>query len=129
MLKLLPVVLLVLVTVGCAAAAPQPSKAYDTLEELRQDYMAADGECGLLTESKIGERPAFTMAYGDCNGGESRLALFEDTDQQDAFLKKMKDNDLGLGRHLLVGENWVIAPEDENPGKYQSELGGEAVNY
>lgn len=130
MLKLLPVVVLVLLTAGCAAAAPQPSQSYGTLEELRNAYMDAGGECGLLTEDPPGKRPGFTSAVGYCNGNKSRLMLFKDTEQQDAFLKKSKDGmeEIGLQRHLLVGENWAVIPEDEDPGKYQRELGGEVVN-
>ncbi|MFB9309333.1 hypothetical protein BJY17_001205 [Agromyces hippuratus] len=112
---------------GCSAAAqpvpapePEPVATYSTVDELREAFVAAGGEC---PEWVQGDQVTLAAQSGSCSD-DTVLSIYTgatDRDEVVGNLKTLLSDDLSL----LVGENWIInVPE---PELYVDKLGGTVV--
>lgn len=107
-----------LLLTGCAPSA----KTYNTVTELRDDFVAAGGSC-----------PDFSVETGgpakessDCSYASS-IMVFSSTVQRDAFIDGRKELEAVIPFNMLIGPNWVIDGTDVDLKAIQSKLGGEML--
>lgn len=93
--------------------------SYASLEDLRDAFVAAGGECAAWEEIDPGEADA---RGGRC-GDDTVLAVYADPAELAAAVEKSVN--LATSTHLLVGENWMLnTPE---PHRFVDALGGTVV--
>ncbi|KAB1644046.1 hypothetical protein [Gulosibacter chungangensis] len=112
--------------VGCSGgdSSSEPTitgeaTTYDSLEELRDLYVEAGGECPEWEELDPGDWDAVA---GRCSDSVV-ITVFNDTSQIDEVVQSSLD--LIVETHLLVGENWII--NTANPENYVDALGGAVI--
>ena len=116
----------ILIQTGMVSACASPlsadgPKVYESIEELKEDFEAAGGDCRSATE-----RPVYLALGGiDCGDGYTTLVLFEDR----AAAVRWGQAGSQLCKELaaceggtLIGENWGI--NTQAPELFQGELGG-----
>ena len=93
--------------------------SYDTLEQLRDAFVAAGGECGSWEEIDPGEADA---RGGRCDD-TTVLAVYANKAELDDAVERSIN--LATSTHLLVGENWMLnTPE---PQRFVDALGGRVI--
>ena len=90
--------------------------SYASIEELRDAYVAAGGECNEWEPLDAGK----TDGQGGYCNSKTTLAVFGNPDDLAATVKNTID--LAGTVHLLVGENWVV--NTPNPQDFVETLGG-----
>ena len=110
---------------GCAGPeAPAPevtgtASSYGSLEELRDAFIAAGGECPAWERIDSGD---FDADGGRCDDS-TVITVFRDREQLAEVVERAKA--LATATHLLVGTDWLInTPE---PHRYVDALGGTVV--
>ncbi|WP_140400553.1 hypothetical protein [Gulosibacter sp. 10] len=111
--------------VGCSGGGePVPEitgqpTAYDGVEELRDLYVAAGGECP--------EWEAIDPGEYDAEAGRCSDSVVISVYANPADIDEVVDRALTLATetHLLVGDNWIINTPD--PHEYVDQLGGTVV--
>jgi hypothetical protein len=114
-------------TIGMVSActSPLPSaeepRTYKSILELKDDFVAAGGDCQNPTE-----RPVYLAVAGiDCGDGYTTLVLFEDRSAAVRWGQAASElcNELvECEGGTLVGENWGI--NTQAPELFQDALGG-----
>lgn len=111
---------------GCAGGESSPTStitgeatAYDSLEELRDLYVEAGGEC---PEWELLDPGDYAAEAGRCSD-QVVITVYQDPTQIDEVVQSALD--LIVETHLLVGENWIINTPD--PEEFVDALGGEVV--
>lgn len=92
---------------------------YDSVEELRDKYVEAGGECPNWEELDPGD---FDADAGRCND-QIVISVYHDPSQIEGVVQSAID--LAIPAHLLVGENWII--NTPNPETFVDALGGGVV--
>lgn len=93
--------------------------SYESLEELRDLYVEAGGECPEWEELDPGDWDAIA---GRCSDSVT-ISIYNDTSQIDEVVQSAVD--LVIETHLLVGENWII--NTPNPEDFVDALGGNVI--
>lgn len=93
--------------------------SYESIEELRDKYVEAGGECPEWEELDPGEFDAEAARCSD----QVVITVYNDTSQIEDVVQRALD--LAIPAHLLVGENWIVnTPTPEN---FVDALGGVVV--
>ncbi|MFD2673816.1 hypothetical protein [Gulosibacter bifidus] len=114
-----------LLLTGCTGGESVPQKtgkptSYDSLEALRDAFIAAGGECPSWEEIDPGD---YDAQAGRCND-KVVIAIYNKPEELEHAIQRSKD--LAVGTHLLVGNNWMI--NVENPQDFVDALGGRTVS-
>jgi hypothetical protein len=120
----------ILLLSGCASApraAPTasttptaaPAASYKTVEDLRDAFVKAGGDCPSWEESN---NVTLAAQSGDCSG-KTVLSIYLSEASRDQVIVNLKGLDIGV--HLLVGDNWIINTPD--PAAFADELAGTVV--
>ena len=110
---------------GCSQGSSIPAKTgepteYGSVEELRDAFTAAGGECPNWEPIDPGD---YDASAGRCSDKVVIAVYNKPAELKDAVKRA---TDLAVGTHLLVGENWLI--NVENPQDYVDQLGGRTVS-
>ncbi|WP_146137431.1 hypothetical protein [Gulosibacter molinativorax] len=93
--------------------------SYESVEELRDAYVAAGGECPNWEELDPGD---YDAVAGRCSD-QVVISVYNDPSQIEGVVQSALD--LAIPAHLLVGENWII--NTPNPEDFVDALGGGVV--
>lgn len=101
--------ILLAATSGCAGSS-EPA-TFNTVDELKDAYVAAGGEC---TDWEIGTATGKAAQFGNCDGDAATLSTYTSEAVRDEVLSELKENNQSRARSF-VGPNWIIttnAPEE-----------------
>ncbi len=109
------------------AAEVTADATYDSVEDLRDAYVAIGYECPDWKQSDV---VRFATESGECDT-DTVLSVFANDDDVESQVQAWKDfyKEMGSDReaYLIVGPNWIINAADQRVAGVQMMLGGEIV--
>jgi hypothetical protein len=109
---------------GCASSAPAAEPAeeptptqeapagpveYGSIDDLRDAYIAAGGDCDAWEQTNV---VTLSAESGDCANGDGVLMTFTSEENRDEAVDGLTEFADMIGSNLLVGPNWVINAAD-----------------
>lgn len=114
----------ILLLAGCVGSgAPAPTGAATTYQDaatLRDAFVTAGGKCDDWQPIDPGP---YDADAGRCSDSIV-IAVYHKPDEMEAAISRSQN--LVMGTHLLVGENWIL--NVESPQNYVDALGGRVVS-
>lgn len=115
----------VVISIGMTSCSttPEEGKSYNSIDELRNDFEAAGGDCPSWVQT---DQVTNALQSGECDDS-TVLSIYgstQDTTDQVVQLKEMVQG-LGMENHLLVGPNWIVNSPDFE--ELQKQMGGITV--
>lgn len=122
--KSLATVLSATLLASVAACSSEPRATYDSVDELKQAFVEAGGQCDAWDESNSVK---IAQQSGEC-GTDTVLSVYLSKDATERRIEATKDSIFGtLGDDWLVGKNWIVNAPDA--AQYQESLGGRVVSF